>query len=130
MANKKRNTKKTSKKKVEKKEEIIVEEKEKEIVVEEIKEEVQENDTNKKNTRLKFVMLIIQFFLSIVTLAFAITFIFNRNIVVPFQITLALTMFAMGINNILVYKRKFFTILYFLIGLILLVLAVLTIMGV
>lgn len=118
---------KKSSKKVEKKEEIIVEE-----VKEENKEEVSKKieDTKKNNSKLKFAMLIIQFFLSLVTLAFAITFVFNKNIVAPFQISLALTMFSMGINNLLVYKRKFFTILYFIIGLALAVLAVLTILGV
>lgn len=118
---------KKSSKKVEKKEEIIVEE-----LTEEKEDAVfKKIEVNKKdNSKLKFTMLIIQFFLSIVTLAFAITFMFNKNIVAPFQISLALTMFSMGINNLLVYKRKFFTIIYFIIGLALAVLAVLTILGV
>lgn len=118
---------KKSSKKVEKKEEIMVEE-----VKEENKEEVFKKIENKKkdNSKLKYTMLIIQFFLSIATIAFAIAFMFNKNIVAPFQISLALTMFSMGINNLLVYKRKFFTIIYFIIGLALMVLAVLTILGV
>ena len=127
MASKKGNNKKTSIKRVEKNEEIKIEE------IQEEKEEVvfkKIEDTKKQNPRLKYAMLFAQFFLSIITLAFAITFMFNKNIVAPFQISLALTMFVMGINNLLVYKRKFFTIIYFIIGLALIVLAVLTILGV
>lgn len=127
---------KKSSKKIEKKVivEEITEDKEK-VIVEEIEEETKKeqekgNDKKKENGKLKFTMLVIQFFLSIVALAFAIVFFFNRNIVVPFQISLSLTMFVMGINNLLIYKRKVFTFLYFLIGLVLLILAVLTILGV
>lgn len=116
--------KKSSKKVEEIKEEIKLEEEKEEQVFKKIE------DNKKENKKLKYGMLITQFFLSLITLAFAIMFIFNKNIVAPFQISLALTMFVMGINNLLVYKRKFFTIIYFIIGLALIVLAVLTILGV
>lgn len=87
-----------------------------------------EQENNKKNTNM--IMLVVQFLLSLVTLVFAIIFIFNRNIIVGLQISLSLTLFATGINNIITYKRKFATILYFILGLALATLAVLTIIGI
>jgi hypothetical protein len=106
--------------------------------VEEIVKEIEELDNKKEeikeekieNKQVKAYMLVIQFFLSIITLVFVILFLFKKNVLAPLQISLALTLFVMGINNILVYKRKFFTLVYLVIGLALLVLAVLTILGV
>ena len=119
---------KKSSKKVEKKEEIIVEEVKEENKEEKVFKKIE--DTKKQNPRIKYTLFFIQFLLSIITLVFAIIFFFNKNVVAPFQISLALTMIVMGINNLLVYKRKIFTFLYFIIGFVLLVLAVLTILGV
>ena len=118
MANNKKNTKK-----IEKKETKAVEKKEVEVA----KKIEPKKDQNKKPA---FILLVVQFILSLVTLALAVTYMFNNNVMVALQISLALTMIVMGINNLLVYKRKIFTFLYFIIGLILLVLAVLTILGI
>ena len=46
------------------------------------------------------------------------------------QISLGLTMLITGVNNLKVYKRKAFTILYFLLGIALLILAVINILGI
>ena len=109
--------------------------KKEEIVVKEIKEEKEEvfkkiENKNEDNTKLKVAMLIAQFFLSIITIAFVITFIFNNNILAPLQISLALTLIVIGINSIIVYKRKMLSVLYFLIGAVLITLAIITILGI
>ena len=84
----------------------------------------------KGNKDTKIYLLVIQFFLSIITLGFVITFIFNKNIMAYLQISLALTLIVIGINNIVVYKRKVLPVAYFLMGAILITLSVLTILGV
>ena len=55
---------------------------------------------------------------------------FNKGLMAYLQISLALTLIVIGINNIVVYKRKILPVVYFLMGASLIALAVLTILGV
>ncbi len=98
--------------------------KKEEVIVKEIKEE------KKENKNIKIYMLAVQFFLSIITLIFVVLFLFKKNVLACLQISLALTLIVIGINNIIVYKRKILSAVYFLIGAGLITLAVITILGI
>lgn len=98
--------------------------KKEETIIQEIKEQKIDN----KNK--KIYLLVIQFFLSVITLGFVIAFMFNKDLMAYLQISLALTLIVIGINNIVVYKRKLLPVVYFLMGASLIALAVLTILGV
>lgn len=115
-------------KKSSKKEKVVVEEIE--VIDVDNKEKEENIDKKLRNKNIKMTMLVVQFFLSIITLVFVVLFLFKKSVLAGLQISLALTLFVTGINNMITYKRKFFTILYFLLGLVLAVLAVLTILGV
>ncbi|MBR4618341.1 MAG: hypothetical protein IKO49_03455 [Bacilli bacterium] len=76
------------------------------------------------------VTLFVQFILSVITLVFLIIYFFNKNFMSALQISLGLTMLITGYNNYYVYKRKLLTLVYFVLGLLLLALAVITIIGI
>ena len=92
------------------------------------KEKLKEEKIENKN--VKVYLLVIQFFLSIITLGFVIAFMFNDGLMAYLQISLALTLIVIGINNIVVYKRKVLPVVYFLMGAGLVTLAIITILGV
>ena len=115
---------------IKEKEEKIKEEKTKE---EKIKEEQKPQDnksvTKKNVTKSDMIFLNIQFFLSIITIVLVIVYFFNKSLMFALQISLGLTMIVTGVNNIKVYKRKALTVFYFILGIALLVLAVITMLG-
>ena len=116
------------------KENMIIEDlEEKEVVKEEtieVKKEDKEEKTKPKITKNQFIILNIQFIFSIITLVLAVVYFFQKRVMFALQISLGLTMIITGVNNLKVYKRKGFSILYFLLGIVLFVLAVLNILGV
>ena len=113
------------------KENIVIDDLEEEDEVEVVKTEKQKDvKTKAKLTKNQFILLNIQFILSIITLVLAIVYFFKKNVMFALQISLGLTMLITGFNNLKVYKRKAFTILYFLLGIALLILAVINILGI
>lgn len=93
-------------------------------------DEVKEKVQKPKLTKKQFILLNIQFILSIITLILAIVYFFQKRVMFALQISLGLTMLITGVNNLMIYKRKAFTILYFLLGIVLLVLAIINILGI
>lgn len=93
-------------------------------------DEVKEKVQKQKLTKKQFILLNIQFILSIITLILAIVYFFQKRVMFALQISLGLTMLITGVNNLMIYKRKAFTILYFLLGIVLLVLAIINILGI
>ena len=84
--------------------------------------------TEKSITYLK-ILIILQFILTIGLIIFGIITIFKTELLYIFEIFLGITLVVMGINNMLIYKRKNLTILYLIIGLGSCFLAVLKILG-
>ena len=107
----------------------IIKEQDEEYIKEEYKTQDNKSITKNKITKFDMFFLNIQFFLSIITFILAIVYFFNKSIIIVLQIVLGLTMFVTGINNIKVYKRKALTVFYFVLGIALLVLAVITMLG-
>lgn len=97
---------------------------------EELKIEEINVDKKIRNKNIKIYMLVAQFFLSIITIVLVTLFLLNKNVMAYLQISLALTLIVIGINSIVVYKRKVLPVIYFLTGACLIVLAVLTFLGI
>ncbi len=70
--------------------------------------------TPKKDKRIYLVYL--QFFLTIAIVVMGIITIFQRSFFPWFQLTLGITLLLMGINNRFTYRRKYFTLIYSIIG--------------
>lgn len=83
-----------------------------------------------KISKNQLLLLNIQFIFSIITLILAVTYFFQKRVMFALQISLGLTMMITGVNNLKVYKRKSFTVLYFVLGIALFVIAILNIMGI
>ncbi len=75
------------------------------------------------------LVFFIQLVFTIVTLVFLIMFIFNKKFLYLLQIALGITTIITGYNHFLTHKKKNISIMYFIIGLVLLILAVITIIG-
>lgn len=83
----------------------------------------------KKLSQTDLILLNIQLLMSICTLVVGILYFIKNNMLFWLQLSLGITMLTMGINNLKIYKRKSVTIMYFLLGILLVVLAVLTKIG-
>lgn len=83
----------------------------------------------KKLSQTDLILLNIQLLMSICTLVVGILYFIKNNMLFWLQLSLGITMLIMGINNLKIYKRKSVTIMYFLLGILLVVLAVLTKIG-
>ena len=83
----------------------------------------------KKLSQTDLILLNIQLLMSICTLVVGILYFIKNNMLFWLQLSLGITMLTMGVNNLKIYKRKSVTIMYFLLGVLLVVLAVLTKIG-
>ena len=83
----------------------------------------------KKLSQVDLILLNLQLIMSLCTLVVGVMFFFKNNMLFWLQLSLGITMLTMGVNNLKIYKRKSVTIMYFLIGVLLIVLAVLTKIG-
>ena len=94
---------------------------------------VQLNPKAKKQQEKNFsylkVLIILQFVLTIGLIIFGIVTIFKTDLLYIFEIFLGATLLVMGLNNFLIYKRKYLTILYIIVGLGSIILAILKLLG-
>ena len=82
-----------------------------------------------KNFSYLKVLIILQFILTIGLIIFGIVTIFKTDLLYIFEIFLGATLLVMGLNNFLIYKRKYLTILYIIVGLGSIMLAILKLLG-
>ena len=78
--------------------------------------------TPRKVTRFNIVFINIQLFLTFFTFGLFIWYIFDTDMMYLFQLFLGITLLVMAYNNQIIYRRKNATILYTIIGIILLIL--------
>ena len=72
----------------------------------------------------------LQLLFTVLTLFILILFIFNKKYLFLLQISLGFTAIITGYNNYISFRKKYLTLVYFIIGLLLLALSVITIIGV
>jgi len=90
---------------------------------------MKDKDKSKINNKNIF-FVDLQLFFTIVTIILLIWFFFNQSIVIYVELFLGLSLISMGINNHLIYKRKYFTVIYFLLGVVVLLNTILSFLGV
>ena len=91
---------------------------------------MKKKSNNKIGKKSNLVPIYLQALLSVVTIILFIVYLINKDTAGLLQIGLGLTLIVTGFNNYKVYHRPLLTIAYFVVGIILLVLAVITIMGI
>ena len=96
------------------------------------KEEIEEDIIPKKSiiNRTNILFVDIQVFLTCLVIILFIICLFNKNMVIPVEISLFLALLCMAYNNFKIYKRKFATILYLIVAGVILVLLILRLLGV
>ncbi len=72
----------------------------------------------------------LQLLFTVLTLFILILFIINKKYLFLLQISLGFTAIITGYNNYISFRKKYLTLVYFIIGLLLLALSVITIIGV
>ena len=72
----------------------------------------------------------LQLLFTVLTLFILILFIINKKYLFLLQISLGFTAIITGYNNYVSFRKKYLTLVYFIIGLLLLALSVITIIGV
>ena len=72
----------------------------------------------------------IQIVLSLGVLVTGVLGIINKDLLTYFKIVLGLDLLIMAYNNHIMYKRKNFTLIYSIMGILLIILGILTILGV
>lgn len=87
-------------------------------------------EESKVLSKKKVFAIYLQLFLTVVTVVLLAFYIFTKNLLVVFQISLGLDLIVMAYNNQSIYQRKYLTIVYALIGIVLILLGVLSIWGV
>ncbi len=80
--------------------------------------------------KLSYPMLYLQAILTITMLVLAVVTIFKQVVLPWFELSLGVTLIVIAINNARFYKRKGGTILYSIIGAILVLLSILNFLGV
>lgn len=95
----------------------------------EIKKEAVVSQPNKV-TKFNIVFINIQLFLTFFTLGLFIWYIVNHDMIYIFQLFLGLTLLVMAYNNQIIYRRKKATVLYAIVGIVLLVLDLIMYLGV
>lgn len=73
-------------------------------------------------TRFNIVFINIQLFLTFFTFGLFVWYIFDSSMIYLFQLFLGLTLLVMAYNNQIIYRRRRATILYSVIGVVLLIL--------
>ncbi len=73
----------------------------------------------------KKIGLYLQGIITLLAVVFAVIAIFNREMVTVIQVLLGLDLFVMAYNNLVLFKRKLFTILYIIGGVFVLVITIL-----
>lgn len=84
----------------------------------------------RKVTRFNIIFINIQLFLTFFTLGLFIWYTVDHDMIYIFQLFLGLTLLVMAYNNQIIYRRKKATILYAIVGIILLILDLIMYLGV
>lgn len=79
--------------------------------------------------RFNIVFINIQFILTIITVILGVWYLFRPSLLLPFQFLLGIDLLVMAYNNQIIYHRKNATIMYIMIGILLLVLALFKLIG-
>ena len=72
----------------------------------------------------------LQFIFTIATIVLLVWYFFDSSVLIFLQISLGICLVVMSVNNYILYKKIFNTILYSLIGITLLILSILVMLGV
>ena len=96
------------------------------------KNEVEEDIIPKKSVinRTNILFVDIQVFLTCLVIILFIIALFNKKMIIGVEISLVLALLCMAYNNFKIYKRKFATIMYMVVAVVILVLLVLRLLGV
>lgn len=78
------------------------------------KKEINKNDLMMKDFMINQVGLLVECTFVLFAIAFGIATIFQGEMLVVFELLMGFTLLTMAYNNLTVYKRKLFTIPYFL----------------
>ncbi len=84
----------------------------------------------RKITRFNIVFINIQLFLTFLTIGLFIWYIIDSDIIYLFQFFLGITLLVMAYNNQIIYRRKLATVIYSIVGIILLILDLIMYIGV
>ena len=84
----------------------------------------------RKITRFNIVFINIQLFLTFLTIGLFIWYIIDSDIIYLFQFFLGITLLVMAYNNQIIYRRKLATVIYSIVGTILLILDLIMYIGV
>lgn len=84
----------------------------------------------RKITRFNIVFINIQLFLTFLTIGLFIWYIIDSDIIYLFQFFLGITLLVMAYNNQIIYRRKLATVIYSVVGVILLILDLIMYIGV
>ena len=84
--------------------------------------EKKEVEKSRPITRFNIVFINIQLFLTFFTIGLFIWYILDSSMIYLFQLFLGITLLVMAYNNQIIYRRKKATILYSIIGVVLLIL--------
>lgn len=84
----------------------------------------------RKITPFNIVFINIQLFLTFLTIGLFIWYIIDSDIIYLFQFFLGITLLVMAYNNQIIYRRKLATVIYSIVGVILLILDLIMYIGV
>ena len=96
------------------------------------KKKIEEDNGTRKSVinRTNILFVDIQVFLTCLVIILFIIAIFNKKMIIGVEIALFLALLCMAYNNFKIYKRKFATILYLVVAVVILVLLILRLLGV
>jgi len=95
-----------------------------------MKKKKKKKEEPKQITRFNILFVNIQLFLTFFTIGLFIWYLFDSSMIYWFQFFLGITLLVMAYNNQIIYRRKLATILYLVIGVVLLALDIIMYLGV
>ena len=95
-----------------------------------MKKEKKKKGEPRQITRFNILFVNIQLFLTFFTIGLFIWYLFDSSMIYWFQFFLGITLLVMAYNNQIIYRRKLATILYLVIGVVLLALGIIMYLGV
>ena len=95
-----------------------------------MKKEKKKKEEPRQITRFNIFFVNVQLFLTFFTIGLFIWYLFDSSMIYWFQFFLGITLLVMAYNNQIIYRRKLATILYLVIGVVLLALDIIMYLGV
>ena len=95
-----------------------------------MKKKKKKKEEPRQITRFNILFVNIQLFLTFFTIGLFIWYLFDSSMIYWFQFFLGITLLVMAYNNQIIYRRKLATILYLVIGVVLLALDIIMYLGV